>query len=325
MTSNITHVCKDGRSFSFSRLAAVTSKIALWPRMGPQKLIGGHDAISRVATTNTPLGSDLTVNHYVYIITNHTIFHSPLTLSYKENIEVFISCVERRIPVMLTTQPFSGQNGPMTPYGIALLAFAEFLAGMAIAYRINPETKVVNGAYPTMCTAGKKPMLKIGSVVHNFTNYLVAYTSRLLDIASIQSGCTIEGDLHQNELLNTDYQTVRALILWDAIFEGWHMIRHCYGFLGDLAFFSFEKAENDIAALHHIQSLDDNGITALLANHVRLNRDIQRAERIYKKPTLLFAREKDILLNVIIETIENFGGEFGNHDHTLKNIPNEWF
>lgn len=260
-----------------------------------------------------------------YIITHHTIFTSPLTLSYKENIEVFIRCVERRIPVMLATQPFSGQNGPMTPYGIALLAFAEFLAGMAMAYSINPETKVVNGAYPTMCTPGKRPVLKIGSVVHNFTNFLVAYTSRLLDIASIQSGCTIEGDLHKNELLNTDYQTVRALILWDAIFEGWHMVRHCYGFLGDLAFFSFEKAQNDITALHHIQSLDETGITALLANHVRLNRDIQRAERIYKKPTLLFNREKETLLDVIIETIDHFGGEFGNHDHTLKNIPSEWF
>jgi len=258
-----------------------------------------------------------------YVITNHTIVHSPLTLSYKENIDVFIRCVERQIPVMLTTQPLSGQNGPMTPYGIALLAFAEFLAGMAIAFNINPETKVVNGAYPTMCTPGKRPVLKIGSVVHNFTNYLVAYTSRLLDIASIQSGCTIEGNIHKNDLLNTDYQTVRALILWDAIFEGWHMIRHCYGFLGDLAFFSFDKAENDIAALHHIQSLDESGIMALLANNVRLNRDIQQAESIYKKPTLLFVREKDLLLQVIIETIENFGGDFGNHEHTLKNIPSE--
>ena len=260
-----------------------------------------------------------------YIIVHHTIFHSPLTLSYRENIDVFIRCVEKQIPVMLATQPFSGQNGPMTPYGIALLSFAEFLAGMAIAYSINPETKVINGAYPTMCTPGKKPSLKIGSVVHNFVNYLVAYTSRLLDIASIQSGCTIEGDVHKNELLNTDYQTVRAIILWDAVLEGWHMIRHCYGLLGDLALFSFVKAENDIAALHHIQSLDDNGITALLANHVRLNRDIQEAERIYRKPTLIFKREKETLLNVIIETIENFGGDFGNHDHTLKNIPSEWF
>ena len=260
-----------------------------------------------------------------YVVINHSIIHSPLTLSFKENIDVFIRCVEREIPTVLTTQPFSGQNGPMTPYGIALLALAEFLAGMAIAFSINPETKVINGAYPTMCTPGKRPVLKIGSVVHNFTNYLVAYTSRLLDIASIQSGCTIEGDIHKKELLQTDYQTVRALILWEAIFEGWHMIRHCYGFLGDLAFFSFDKAENDIAALHHIQSLDDSGITALLANHVRLNRDIQQAEIIYKKPTLLFKREKDLLLQVIIETIENFGGDFGSHDHTLKNIPSEWF
>jgi hypothetical protein len=260
-----------------------------------------------------------------YVITNHTIFSSPLTLSFKENIDSFVQCVQRKIPVMLTTQPFSGQNGPMTPYGIALLALAEFFAGMAIAFGINPATKVVNGAYPTMCTPGKHPVLKIGSVVHNFTNYLVAFTSRLLDIASIQSGCTIEGQTHKNEILETDYQTIRAMILWDDIFEGWHMIRHCYGFLNDLAFFSFQKAADDIAALRHIQSLDDTGIAAVLANNVRLNRDIQQAEIIYQDPTLIFKREKDTLIDVIIETMDTFNGDFGNHDHTLQNIPQEWF
>ena len=260
-----------------------------------------------------------------YIISNLTIFTSPLTLSFKENIDVFIQCVQRQIPVMLVTQPFSGQNGPMTPYGIALLAFAEFLAGMAMAYGINPDTKVINGAYPTMCTPGKNPKLKIGSVVHNFTNYLVAYTSRLLDIASVQSGCTIEGVVHKNELLETDYQTVRAMILWEDIFEGWHMVRHCYGFLNDLAFFSFQKAQDDIVALRHIQSLDDNGVTALLANNVRLNLDIQKADMIYKKPTLIFNREKHALLDVMIESIDTFRGDFGNHEHTLRNIPEEWF
>jgi hypothetical protein len=260
-----------------------------------------------------------------FLITNHTIFTSPLTLSSKRNIDIFVQCVTRQIPVMLTTQPFSGQNGPMTPYGIALLAFAEFLAGMAMAFAINPDTKIINGAYPTMCTPGRNPQLKIGSVVHNFTNYLIAYTSRLLDIASIQSGCTIEGQIHRRELLETDYQTVRAMILWEDLFAGWHMVRHCYGFLGDLTFFSFQKAEDDIAALRHIQSLDDNGITALLANNVRLNRDIQRADMIFQKPTILFIREKEVLLDVIIDTINIFRGDFGRHEHTLQNIPIEWF
>ena len=260
-----------------------------------------------------------------YIITHHTIFNSPLTLSFKENIDVFIQCVKRQIPVMLATQPFSGQNAPMTPYGTALLAMAEFFAGMAIAFGINPETKIINGAYPTMCTPGKGPVLKIGSIVHNFVNFLVAYTSRLLDIASIQSGCTMEGKTHHKELLDTDYQTVRAMILWDDLFEGWHMIRHVYGFLNDLAYFSFEKAMDDIAALLHIQSLDDTGITSVLANNVRLNRDIKMAEKIYRDPHLIFNREKGHLLEVIIETIETFNGDFGSHGHTLENIPEEWF
>lgn len=260
-----------------------------------------------------------------YIITCHTIFASPLKLSFKENIDIFIQCVQRQIPVMLVTQPFSGLTAPMTPYGLALMALAEFFAGMALAHAINPETKVINGALPTLCTPGKNPTMKMGSVVHNFINYLVAYTTRLLDIASIQSGCTAEGKFHKKELLETDYETIRAMILWDDMFEGWHMIRHCYGFLNDLAFFSFQKAEDDIAALRHIQSLNDNGITALLATNVRLNRDIKRAEMIYEKPTLIFKREKDRLLEVIIETIDTFNGDFGNHDHTLKNIPEEWF
>lgn len=260
-----------------------------------------------------------------YIVTIHTIFDSPLTLSAKEKLNVFGECVKRQIPVMLVTQPFSGQNAPMTPYGIALLAFAEFLAGMALANAINPATKIINGAYPTMCTPGKKPVLKIGSVVHNFTNYLIAYTARLLDIASSQSGCTVSGGVHDSAILDTDYETVRAMILWDYLFEGWHMLRHSYGFLSDLISFSFRKANDDIAALRHIQGLDDNGITAVLANNVRLNSDFKRAETIYHDPTLLFKRERETLLDVIIETIDIFRGDFGKHEHTLKNIPHEWF
>lgn len=260
-----------------------------------------------------------------YIVTIHTIFDSPLSLSFCDKLDVFHECVQRQIPVMLVTQPFSGQNAPMTPYGIALLTFAEFLAGMALAYAINPATKIINGAYPTMCTPGKTPQLKIGSVVHNFTNYLVAYTARLLDIASIQSGCTVGSAVHDNAILDTDYETVRAMILWEYLFEGWHMLRHSYGFLGDLISFSFRKADDDIAALRHIQGLDDNGITAVLANNVRLNSDFKKAESIYQEPTLLFSRERETLLDVIIQTIDTFQGDFGKHEHTLKNIPYEWF
>lgn len=277
---------------------------------------------------STPEGVDEAERYHRdghYIITIHSIFESPLLFTVQEKLEIFIDCVSRKIPVMLVSQPFSGQNAPMTPYGLAVITFSEFLAAMALAYSINPQTKVVNGSFPTMCTAGRKPELKIGSVVHNFVNFLIAYTSRLLDIASVQSGCTIEGSKHENTILDTDYQTVRAMILWENLFEGWHMLRHTYGFLSDLACFSFEKALDDIIALRHIQSLDENGISAILANNVRLNRDYHRAMEIYQNPTLIFNREQDTLLNVIVETVENFGGDFGRHDHTLKNIPQEWF
>ncbi|THB78374.1 MAG: hypothetical protein D6B25_04390 [Desulfobulbaceae bacterium] len=260
-----------------------------------------------------------------YVIAIQTVFQSPLTFSFKEKIEVFIDCVSRGIPISLVTQPFSGQSAPMTPYGLAVLAFSEFLAGMALAYSINPDTKIINGALPTMCTPGNKPKLKLGSVVHNYVNYLVSYTSRLLDIASIQSGCTMEGAVHEPTILETDYQTARAMILWENLFEGWHMIRHTYGFLSDMASFSFTKAEADITALRHIQSLDENGINAILANNVKLNRDYNRAQEIYETPTLIFQREDGSLVDVIIETVEHFNGDFGRHEHTLKNVPVEWF
>lgn len=260
-----------------------------------------------------------------FIITNHTVFDSPLTLTFKEKLDIFTECVDREIPVMLVTQPMSGQTGPMTPYGLAVLAFAEFLAGMAFSYSLNPQTRVVNGAYPTMCTPGRNPRLKIGSVVHNYVNYLVAHTSRLLDIPSIQSGCTIEGSTHETNILDTDYETVRGILLWEHMFEGWHMIRHCYGFLSNLISFSFEKAEADIDALQHIQGLDNAGITAILANNIKLNRDYIRAEEIYQKPNRMFDREGGAIVDVIAETMEVFGGDFSKHDHTLSNIPQEWF
>jgi hypothetical protein len=260
-----------------------------------------------------------------YIITVHTLFESPLTLSFRRATDIFTDCVSKQIPVMLVTQPFSGHNAPMTPYGTALIAFSEFLAGMVFASTINPETRVINGALPTLCTPGKIVKLKIGSIVHNFTNYLIAYTSKLLDIPSIQSGCTMEGNRHEKTILDTDYETVRAMILWLNIFENWHMLRHCYGFLNDMRSFSFEKAIDDIAVLRHIQSLDDNGIFAVLSNNVKLYNDLKKANELYEEPTRVFNREKEDLLNVIIETIEYFNGDFGRHEHTLKNIPEEWF
>lgn len=282
-------------------------------------------AFFNVSTADGIDAAEQYLNDGHYVITMHSIFESPLLFSLSEKVEIFVECARRQIPIMLVTMPLSGQNAPMTPYGLAVIAFSEFLAGMALAYSINPLTKVVNGSFPTVCTPGRSPRLKLGSVVHNFVNYLIAYASRLLDIASIQSGCTIEGSVHENTILDTDYETVRGMILWENMFEGWHMIRHCYGFLTDLACFSFEKAVDDITALRHIQSLDENGITAILANNVRLNRDYSRSLEIYQRPTLIFNREPDVLLEVILETVENFGGDFGRHEHTLKNIPLDWF
>jgi len=289
------------------------------------RIFDGGPIFFNVSSAEGVLEAEKYLEEGNFIITNHTVFDSPLTLTFKEKINIFTECVEREIPVMLVTQPMSGQTAPMTPYGLAVLAFAEFLAGMAFAYSLNPQTRVINGAYPTMCTPGKNPRLKIGSVVHNYVNYLVAYTSRLLDIPSIQSGCTSEGATHQKSILDTDYETVRGMLLWENMFEGWHMIRHCYGFLSDLISFSFEKAEADIDALQHIQGLDDTGITAILANNIKLNRDYFRAKEIYQKPTRIFDREGGAIVDVIAETMEVFGSDFSKHDHTLRNIPQEWF
>lgn len=61
------------------------------------------------------------------VITNHTILQSPLTLASEKQLRVFINYVEKTVPVMAETQPFSGQTAPMTPYGVALVAFAEFI------------------------------------------------------------------------------------------------------------------------------------------------------------------------------------------------------
>jgi len=58
---------------------------------------------------------------------------------------------------------------------------------------------------------------------------------------------------------------------------------------------------------------------------VRLYSDVKRADGIYQKPTLLFNREKGGIVEVILETVETFGGDFRSHEHTLKNIPAEWF
>lgn len=161
--------------------------------------------------------------------------------------------------------------------------------------------------------------------MHQYSVNYFRFTSRLLDIPSIQSGCTIEGSTHETNILDTDYETVRGILLWEHMFEGLHMVRHCYGFLSNLISFSFEKAEADIDALQHIQGLDDAGITTILANNIKLNRDYIRVEEIYQKPTRMFDREGGAIVDVIAETMEVFGSDFSKHDHTLRNIPQEWF
>jgi hypothetical protein len=130
---------------------------------------------------------------------------------------------------------------------------------------------------------------------------------------------------HEKTILDTDYETVRGMLLWGNLFDGWHMVRRSYGFLSDLISFSFDKAEADIDALHHIQGLDEAGITAILANNIKLNRDYSRAESFYEKPIRVFDRENGALIGVIAETMELFDGDFGKHDHTLEHVPHEWF
>lgn len=185
------------------------------------------------------------------ICTAHSIIVSPLRFS---DVDKLFICLENDLSVYLTTMPIGCSTGPATMYSLATLAWAEFLAGMCLVQIKRPGTLVVNGAYPAAGDPrdGYRPAL--GSVFHNLCNYTVAKVSNYFSVPSVQSGCTING-LHIPNGNHTDSDSYSGFALWNK-FEGWHQVRHCFGFTNGLISFDINKMRRDCVSLASVLEND---------------------------------------------------------------------
>lgn len=191
------------------------------------------------------------------ICTTHSILNSPLKINDTgHNIECFYMAAEKGLPLYLTTMPLSCLTGPATIYGMAVLAYAEFLVGLCLAQILKPGIQVVNGAYPTITDLSKKYAPALGSISHNMVNYLVAKVSEVFDFPSIQSGCTFTGEFHNPMEGGTDFETERGYKFWNSL-QDWHQVRHSFGFVNNLIAYDLDKMYRDLVALSRIKENDE--------------------------------------------------------------------
>jgi trimethylamine:corrinoid methyltransferase-like protein len=181
--------------------------------------------------------------------TTHSILFSPLSFNDTgPNMDVYFKCVENRLPIYLVTMPLSSVNSPATIYGTALLAHAEFLAGLCLTQSLCKGLPTIHAGYPMVANPQDGYNIDFGSVAHNLCNITVARMGKYLNIPSIQSGCTTSVSKIQE---STEYDVARAYTLWNS-FDHWHQVRHCFGFSSYQNVFCLDKMERDINTLHEL-------------------------------------------------------------------------
>lgn len=205
----------------------------------------------------TEVKNEQMINDLIYdnnLCTAHSIITSPLC--FNNDVDNFLSCLENKLPVYLTTMPISCFTGPATMYSLASLAWAEFLAGLCLAQLKRPRAMVVNGAFPAAGDPLNGYLPALGTIFHNMCNHLIAKISEFYALPSIQSGCTVSKKLHfpSNEYI-TDHEAYRGFSLWNTL-NDWHQLRHCFGFVNYLTDFDINKMRRDCVALQYVLDND---------------------------------------------------------------------
>lgn len=188
------------------------------------------------------------ITNYDNICTAHSIIQSPLKFMDTEKICLSL---ENDLPVYITSMPISCFTGPATIFSLAVLAWAEFLVGLCFCQIKRPSSMVVNGAYPAAGNPRRGYQPALGSIYHNLCNYWISKVSEYFSLPTIQSGCTTENKVHTPTEVGTDYDTYMAFTFWNSV-DGWHQVRHCFGFINDLTDFDINKMRRDLVTLSRI-------------------------------------------------------------------------
>lgn len=169
-----------------------------------------------------------------------SIINSPLNI-IESMMPPFFSCVQKGIPIYVSTMPMAGLSAPYSMSGLLTLTHAEGLFGLTLAQLINPGITVVHAGLPSIANIQKNYAVDLGLVSHNIANLLQEKLNKRLDIPSIQTACTTSQERPNKK---AEEEAVTGFSLMKKY--GFHQMRHSFGFLKELISFSIDKLERHI-------------------------------------------------------------------------------
>lgn len=209
------------------------------------------------------------------ITVQFSIINSPLNI-IDSMMDPFISCVEKGIPIYVSTMPIAGLSGPYSMSGLLTLTHAEGLFGITLAQLINPGITVVHAGLPSIANIGNNYAIDLGCLSHNIANLLLEKINKKLNIPSIQTACTTSQDKPNKK---SEEEAVNGYALMKKY--GFHQMRHSFGFLKELISFSISKLERHIILCRETgpekapeivsEQYDADGLDAIMRNGSKAN------------------------------------------------------
>ncbi len=204
-----------------------------------------------------------------------SIINSPLNI-IDSMIPPFLSCVEKGIPIYVSTMPMAGLSGPYSMSSLVTLTHAEALFGITLAQVVNPGVMVVHAGLPSIASIKDKYAVNLGLVSFNIANLIQEKVNKRLDLPSIQTACTTSQE-HPNQKAEDEAVAGYALMKK----YGFHQMRHSFGFLKELVSFSLKKLERHIelckettpdqAPDYAVEPYDEEGLDAIKRNGSQAN------------------------------------------------------
>jgi trimethylamine--corrinoid protein Co-methyltransferase len=155
--------------------------------------------------------------------------------------DAFVKVARSGLPVFAAALPMAGISAPYCYNGVLTITHAEVLFAICAAQLLNPGCICIHAGMPSIADHRFGYIPNYGLMSHNVLNLLMAHLNMMLDLPTIQSGCST----------NEEHVSERALKdarLGIALFKryGFHMLRHSFGFLRGMVDFSIAKLEKVI-------------------------------------------------------------------------------
>jgi trimethylamine:corrinoid methyltransferase-like protein len=204
-----------------------------------------------------------------------SIINSPLNV-IESMIDPFLDCLRKGLPVYVSTMPMAGLSAPYSMSALVTLTHAEALFGITLAQLVKPGATVVHAGLPSIANIQKNYSVDLGLIAHNAANLLMEKINKMLDIPSIQTGCTTSQERPNQE---SDRESINGYSLMKKY--GFHQMRHAFGFLNELISFSIAKLERNIqlcrettpdqAPDYELEAYDPEGYECIKRNGSKAN------------------------------------------------------